>query len=203
MSNKPKQELGPVTTYQLDFFSEMMENQMTNAVGLVKRAGDLLALAEQGEFDVIIHGCNCKCIMGGGIAAQIARRYPQIADADATGGHYGGDYLKLGNFTYGTAYGKSQLHTGMVNGPVVSTAFKVVNAYTQFEPSTGDDVFEYAAFELVLNKILYKFGPVRYGLPYIGMGLAKGDPNRIMPIIHAWTERVVAAGGSVTLVEFK
>ena len=28
--------------------------------------GDLLALAEAGEFDVILHGCNCFNTMGGG-----------------------------------------------------------------------------------------------------------------------------------------
>ncbi|PMU98153.1 phosphatase, partial [Pseudomonas sp. GP01-A4] len=28
--------------------------------------GDLLHLARQGDFDVIIHGCNCQCAMGKG-----------------------------------------------------------------------------------------------------------------------------------------
>ena len=27
--------------------------------------GDLFKLAEQGEFDIIVHGCNCFNTMGG------------------------------------------------------------------------------------------------------------------------------------------
>lgn len=30
--------------------------------------GDLLSLAIDGRFDVIVHGCNCQCTMGAGIA---------------------------------------------------------------------------------------------------------------------------------------
>ena len=33
--------------------------------------GDLLQLAKQGDFDVIIQGCNCFCTMGAGIAKSI------------------------------------------------------------------------------------------------------------------------------------
>lgn len=39
--------------------------------------GDLLDLAEQGHFDVILHGCNCQCTMGAGIALAIKRRFPE------------------------------------------------------------------------------------------------------------------------------
>ena len=34
--------------------------------------GDLIKLAKQGRFDVIVHGCNCFCQMGAGIAPQMA-----------------------------------------------------------------------------------------------------------------------------------
>ena len=33
--------------------------------------GDLIKLAQDGEFDVIVHGCNCMCTMSAGIAKQI------------------------------------------------------------------------------------------------------------------------------------
>jgi O-acetyl-ADP-ribose deacetylase (regulator of RNase III) len=33
--------------------------------------GDLIKLALKGEFDVIVHGCNCFCQMGAGIAPQM------------------------------------------------------------------------------------------------------------------------------------
>ena len=45
-------------------------------------AGDLLALALDGRFDVIVHGCNCQCQMGKGIAASIKKQFPEAYDAD-------------------------------------------------------------------------------------------------------------------------
>jgi O-acetyl-ADP-ribose deacetylase (regulator of RNase III) len=39
---------------------------------MLTRTGDLLALALAGEFDAIVHGCNCHCTFGRGIAAAIA-----------------------------------------------------------------------------------------------------------------------------------
>jgi len=44
--------------------------------------GDLLALFQAGHFDVIVHGCNCRGIMGAGIAKQIAQAYPEVQRAD-------------------------------------------------------------------------------------------------------------------------
>jgi hypothetical protein len=36
----------------------------------------------------------------------------------------------------------------------------------------------------------------------IGMGLAGGDPDRIIPMIEAFAQRVAVQGGTVTLVEY-
>ena len=38
--------------------------------------GDLIQLALTGEFDVIIHGCNCFCAMVAGIAQSIRSVFP-------------------------------------------------------------------------------------------------------------------------------
>lgn len=146
--------------------------------------GDLLAMAKAGEFDIIIHGCNCFNVMGAGIAAQIAQQFPdaQIADNETVRGDPG----KLGTYTIG------------MGGRLV-----ILNAYTQYGTSnTGKDVFEYTAFERVLDKIATRFGKWRIGLPMIGMGLAGGDAERIIPMIEAFAERMEKQGGSATLVEF-
>ena len=37
--------------------------------------GDLIHLALAGEFDVIVHGCNCYCTMGVGIAKTIKQKF--------------------------------------------------------------------------------------------------------------------------------
>ena len=145
--------------------------------------GNLLDLAEAGDFDVVVQGCNCFNAMGGGIAREIRERYPMAMLADNE--TVKGDYNKLGNYT--TAF------TGK---------FLIVNAYTQYNMSTGEDVFEYMAFQLILQKLVRAYGDRRIGLPYIGMGLAGGDKDIIIPMIEWFSEQVAERGGSVTLVEF-
>ena len=150
---------------------------------LQHKKGNLLDLAEAGEFDIVIQGCNCFNTMGGGIAREIRERYPMAVLADNETEK--GDYNKLGN--YNTAF------TGK---------FLIVNAYTQYNMSRGTDVFEYAAFELILQKICHKYGTKRIGLPYIGMGLASGSKNIIVEQIENFALNVSERGGMVTLVEF-
>ena len=157
---------------------------------LIHRKGNLIDLAEQGEFDVIIHGCNCQNTMGSGIAREIRERYPQAYEADTLATkQWQSPVAKLGNFSTYATVGKGH-------------PFIIVNAYTQvnFEPR-GMDHFEYESFYLILKK-LEVLGPVRFGLPYIGMGLAGGDKDRIIPMIEDFAVRVAATSGSVTLVEF-
>ena len=155
--------------------------------------GNLLALAEEGEFDVIAHGCNCLCVMGAGIALAISNRYPQVYEADMQ--TVRGDYNKLGNFTHAKVTTKTD--------PVRS--FTVVNAYTQYTCASDDptkDMFEYDAFQLILQKMHHQFGPnTRYGFPLIGCGLARGDKDVIMNILENFSEFVAKDGSTVTIVE--
>jgi hypothetical protein len=99
-----------------------------------------------------------------------------------------GDYNKLGTWTECDAGEKNR--------------FTVINAYTQYNMSTGEDVFEYAAFALILQKLEKAYGDKRIGLPYIGMGLAGGQKKVIIPMIEYFAQNVTDKGGSVTLVEF-
>ena len=147
--------------------------------------GNLLDLACDGEFDVVVQGCNCFNAMGGGIAKEIAARFPQAVLVDNETER--GDYNKLGNYTVARAN---------------VAEFDIVNAYTQYKTSTGEDVFEYAAFALILQKLERAYGTKRIGLPYIGMGLAGGKKEVIIPMIEYFATNVSAKGGSVTLVEF-
>jgi len=148
--------------------------------------GNLLDLAEAGEFDIVVQGCNCFCTMGGGIAREIRDRYPVVASVDRK--TVKGDYMKLGTWT--------ECDAGDLN------RFTVINAYTQYNVSTGQDVFEYVAFGLILQKLEHRFGDKRIGLPYIGMGLAGGRRETIVPMIEYFAISVAKKGGSVTLVEF-
>lgn len=138
--------------------------------------GDLLALAKEGHFDVIAHGCNCKSIMGAGIAAQIKEHFPFAYARDKQ--YYPDDpYKKLGNFSYCT-----------VSGNDSKIWFTIFNLYTQLNP--GKDL-NYAALELALWK-LNAFLKVNYpsqhppkvGLPQIGCGIAGGDWAIVSKIIE-------------------
>ena len=80
--------------------------------------GNLITLAQQGQFDVIAHGCNCFCQMGGGIAKAIKSEFPEAYQADCQTEKGGKD--KLGSCTYATCQ--------VVGGTCV-----VVNAYTQYD----------------------------------------------------------------------
>lgn len=153
---------------------------------LKKVKGDLLAMAEAGEFDVIVHGCNCFNTMGAGIARQIRDRYPQAYEADCA--TLSGDYGKLGNFT------KS-----------ATDKFVIINAYTQYgynKNHSKEDLFEYISFAMILQKLSNTAGDCRFGFPYIGMGLAGGDSLKIISLLEHFAESVEEKGGSVTLVEF-
>ena len=153
--------------------------------------GNLLDLAEAGEFDVLVQGCNCFNTMGGGIAREIRERYPNVAQVDAETDR--GDYMKLGTWT--EAHAMHEHPDGHW--------FTVVNAYTQYAMSKGEDVFEYTAFQLILQKLVHSYGDKRIGIPYIGMGLAGGDRDIIIPMIEWFAEQVSARGGSVTLVSYE
>ncbi len=149
--------------------------------------GDLLALAEQGEFDAIVHGCNCFCTMGSGIARQIREEYPDAWEADSR--TMSGDIFKLGNWT-DVSVGK----------------FHIFNAYTQYGFNKGGeraDVFEYTSFALILQKLAHLYGTKRFGFPMIGMGLAGGDKQRIIGLLEWFDELVSTQGGSVTVVEYQ
>lgn len=165
-------------------YNDMMEKKKMSESKLIMASGNLIDMAESGEFDIIVHGCNCFCTMGGGIAKQISTRYPEAKHADNK--TIRGDYNKLGFYT----------KTESIKN------FTIINAYTQFSMSTGNDVFEYAAFELILQKLAYEYDDKLFGFPMIGMGLAGGDKARIMGLLRNFADEIASTGGSATLVEY-
>jgi O-acetyl-ADP-ribose deacetylase (regulator of RNase III) len=157
-------------------------------MSLFTTKGDLLALAEEGRFDIIVQGCNCQNVMGSGIAKQIKDKYPGAYEADCDLEYETPfRYNKLGNYSY-----------------YETDKFLIINAYTQFNyMPRGLDHFEYASFAVILQKLAHYYGSLRFGLPYIGMGLAGGDSERIIPIIEEFAGLVGLKGGTVTLVEYQ
>ena len=131
--------------------------------------GDLLLLALAGHFDVIVHGCNCQCTMGAGIAKVIKLQFPQAFAADqATAA---GDRSKLGS------YSSAQAHNAL------GQPFTVVNAYTQWHWRGAGTKADYEGIAQVMRAIARDFAGLRIGYPLIGAGLAGGDWTRIAPLI--------------------
>lgn len=130
--------------------------------------GDLIKLAMAGEFDVIIHGCNCFCAMGAGIAKAVKTQFPEAFEADRATKE--GDRSKLGSFS----------HADVVRD---GHAITIVNAYTQFHYSGTGVIADYGAIRTVFEGIKSRFSGKRIGYPLIGAGLAGGDWRVISGII--------------------
>ena len=144
--------------------------------------GDLIAMAQGGEFDVIAHGCNCQCAMGAGIAKTIKATFPEAYEADLRTEK--GDRGKLGT----CSLAECSADTGSV---------VVVNAYTQFHYRGRGKKVDYDAIRGCMAWIADRYSGRRIGLPKIGAGLGGGDWATIEAIIAEELE-----GEDVTVVEY-
>lgn len=137
--------------------------------------GDIISLAEAGEFDVIAHGVNCFCTQKSGLAPQMVKAF----GTDKFRGEIAsrkGDINKLGNIDFEYFYLDD------------NKKLAVVNAYTQYRygknHADGDEApLNYSAFSLCMKKINHIFAGKHIGLPKIGAGLAGGDWGRLLTII--------------------
>ena len=145
--------------------------------------GDLIQLALEGQFDVIIHGCNCFHTMGAGIAKSIRSTFPEAYAADRQTAY--GDQKKLGTISYATVFR---------NGKKIT----VVNGYTQFNWKGNGLKADYDAIRSVMQNVKRTFPDSSIGYPQIGAGLAGGDWDLIRSIIFQ-----ELAGTNHTLVEFQ
>ena len=138
--------------------------------------GDLVKTAS--DYDVIVHGCNCFCTMGAGIAKTIKDKWPKVYDTDCKTSK--GDANKLGRYTMSDV------------GDVI-----VDNAYTQHHYA-GYKPVDYDAIQIVMSRIKIDFAGKKIGMPMIGAGLAGGSWSKIEGIIEKELE-----GEDVTIVKFK
>lgn len=149
--------------------------------------GNLLDLAAEGKFDIIVHGANCLCTFGSGIAKQIKDRYPKAYLADQMTEK--GDKLKLGKFTQAYISGFRENKNKITRNLGWHYNFTIINAYTQYGFHPRNKV--HADYEAITNvfkqiKMLYDMNPqapCRIGIPKIGAGLAGGDWDIIEGII--------------------
>lgn len=164
-------------------------------MGMLNRIkGNLRDMADAGEFDIIVHGCNCQNTMGSGIAKVFRERWPEVYEADCEATKlWKIPEAKLGNFSIAYVLRKNNKPLG------------IVNAYTQINYlPRGIDHFEYESFYLILRKLeaIAARTKINFGFPYIGMGLAGGDPFKIIPMLEVFAIKLDVIGSTVTLVEY-
>ena len=144
--------------------------------------GDLVQLALDGVFDVIVHGCNCQCVMGAGIAKTIRETFPAAYAADRATAK--GDRSKLGSFSSASV-------------EVDGRSLVVVNAYTQFHWRGPKPHADYDAIRRAFGALRAAYSGRRIGYPKLGAGLAGGDWAVISSIIDEELD-----GLDHTLVEY-
>jgi O-acetyl-ADP-ribose deacetylase (regulator of RNase III) len=129
--------------------------------------GDLVQLAQQGAYDVVVQGCNCMCQMGKGLALQLKKAYPECYEADLK--TVKGDWNKLGTLSYAQV------------GNLV-----VVNAYTQYDWKGWWDglvlSYPWAVYE-ALKEVKYLWGDKKVAYPKLGCGLANGNWDEMYPLV--------------------
>lgn len=130
------------------------------------KTGNAVSAILNNEIDVLVHGCNCFCTQGAGIAKEIRQRIPSAYKVDTLTKK--GDRNKLGKISISE----------------FKTNYFVINAYTQYTYWDPNDMLSYNAIESCLHLIKKQFSGKRIGLPKIGCGLAGGDWNIVEKIIN-------------------
>lgn len=125
--------------------------------------------AQAGEFDVIVHGCNCYCTMGAGIAKTIKQVFPAAYQADLA--TEAGDKSKLGYYSAAKV-------------EIDNKSLIILNGYTQFDWRGPGCKADYEAIRQVFRRIKQDYAGKRIGYPAIGAGLAGGEWTIIAAIIE-------------------
>lgn len=159
--------------------------------------GDIIQMAKDHEIDVVVHGCNCFHIMGGGIAKQI-NDYTQgkALEADKKTPH--GDINKLGTYSM-----------------VEWKGIKFYNLYSQHIPAHGYNYLEVCVhwksvrdglIAIVNDQCRSGIKPTTIAIPYIGCGLANGkeeDLKKVLNFLEQFFKPLSTCNDKILVVEYK
>lgn len=150
--------------------------------------GNIAEMALSGDFDVVIHGCNCQNSTGSGVAEAMFTAFPCVKEADQK--TKAGDASKIGTYSYAVTQSKT-------GSPLV-----IVNGYTQVfygRQHYKGPPFDIESFERLLSSIMRRFGGrgLRIAYPLIGSDRGKANPEQIYNLINTYFE-----GENHTLVLF-
>jgi O-acetyl-ADP-ribose deacetylase (regulator of RNase III) len=140
--------------------------------------GDVLEM----DFKHLLHGCNCRNIMGAGIAKKIADKWPDVKLIDSSYRRIiNKDKSLLGSFSRAFIYGKQFSGRGA----------SIYNLYTQLDPGP---CFDIKAFEAAIVKVFNLLTnendkEVIVHMPLIGCGLGGGkwiDVEAVLTRVIYW-----------------
>lgn len=135
--------------------------------------GDLVQKAKAGEFDVIVHGCNCFCQMGAGIAKTIKQVFPAAYQADLA--TVAGDQTKLGTYS-------------VAQVDVPGKVLVIVNGHTQYQWRGTSLKADYEAIRQVFQRVKQAYTGRRIGYPVLGAGL-DGETEQLLPLSSTKSSR--------------
>ncbi len=141
--------------------------------------GNAISLAQQGEFDVLVHVANCFHVMGAGFAKSLREIYPEVYAVDLK--------TKKGS--------RRKLGTISICKP--NKELTIVNMYAQFQYGGDTPHLNNDALRDCLREVRSKFKGKRIGMPKIGSGLANGNWEIIKKIIG-----IELYGENVAIVEY-
>ena len=132
-------------------------------------SGDIVRLAKSGKFDVVVHGCNCFCTMGAGVARVIKEHFHAAWVADRRTAR--GARRKLGTLSVAKVFvrGRKEL--------------VIVNAYTQYRYGRSGRFVDLEALDQCFERIATMFRGKHILFPRIGAGYGGGDFEQIKAII--------------------
>lgn len=154
--------------------------------------GDLIQLAKDGRFDIIIHGCNCFNTMNTGLSSQIKQHFPEAFEVDCS--TVIGDHNKLGYFSQSLWIGPE------VADDIAPHVLTIYNAYVAYElNASNESEIDYDALMMSLRTISSHLDlKDRIGVPLLGCGSSGGRPARVLDIIEN-----ALIDYDVTVVEFE
>lgn len=145
---------------------------------VIIKEGNLL----EAEEDILVHQVNIDGIMGGGVAKQIAEKYPKAKQRYV-------EFCDRHNFVYGNLRGKVFLVP--TNGKIIANMFSQDRNFNT----------DYEAMETVLKDIKEYAEEFNYtvAMPFkIGCGIANGEWEKVLDIINR-----VFKGSKVTLYKLE
>ena len=135
--------------------------------------GDIIAMAEKGEFDVLVHGCNCFNNMNVGFSKRVKKSFPVASIIDSRTGYgkknklgtYSGCMVDLREFDYRNR-----------------KKICILNAYVQYTLGNGAQL-DYLALIKVFKKIKNDLKGFKIAFPLIGLGLSNFSNTKVLEII--------------------